>query len=234
MVTIAPNPINPRKTLIPPLRFAIVETNVYRGSYPRPLNFAFLESLRLKTILSLTPAPLIEPVAEWCKQQGIKMIHHTPDKSGKKSIPLSHQDVKFAIEACGSIILDSKNSPVYIHCLNGSEATGLVMACLRKLQFWAASCIFSELQRFSELHNSFEAFLEGFVEEIEIPEQTVGWLWQKMKDADGVIGRHRVGIRYKDKDLEGKRVKRLAAEEESRTIGIKVNGVGGGGEGDSG
>lgn len=105
MVTIAPNPINPRKTLIPPLRFAIVETNVYRGSYPRPLNFPFLESLKLKTILSLTPAPPIEPVAEWGKQQGIKMIHHTPDKSGKKSIPLSHQDVKSAIEVCDSVDL---------------------------------------------------------------------------------------------------------------------------------
>jgi len=103
------------------------------------------------------------------------------------------------------------------------------MACLRKLQFWAAPCIFSELQRFSELHNSFEAFLEGFVEEIRIPEQAVGWLWQKVKDADGVIGRHRVGIRYKDRDLEGKRMRRLAIEE-SR---VEMNGVGGGGEGDS-
>lgn len=109
IVTIAPNPINPRKTLIPPLRFAIVETNVYRGSYPRPVNFPFLESLRLKTILSLTPAPLIEPVAEWCKQQGITVIHHPPDKSGKKSIPLSHQDVKFAIEVCDSV------DPMSIH-----------------------------------------------------------------------------------------------------------------------
>ena len=108
------------------------------------------------------------------------------------------------------------------------------MACLRKLQFWAAPCIFSELQRFSELHNSFEAFLEGFVEEVEIPEQTVGWLWQKMKDADGVIGKHRVSIRYKDRDLEGKRMRRLVAEEESRTVGVEVNGVGAGGEGDSG
>lgn len=65
------------------------------------------------------------------------------------------------------------------------------------------------------------------MKEIEIPGQAVGWLWQKMKDADGVIGRHRVSIRYKDRDLEGKRVRRLAAEEESRTIGVEVNGVGG-------
>lgn len=100
VVTIAPNPIDPRKTLIPPLRFAIVEKNVYRGSYPRPLNFPFLESLKLKTILSLTPAPLIEPVANWCKQREIRIIHHPPNKSGKKSIPLSHWDAKIAVEVC--------------------------------------------------------------------------------------------------------------------------------------
>lgn len=98
MVTIAPSTVNPEKTLIPPLRFAIVEKHVYRGSYPRSINFLFLETLKLKTILSLTPAPLIEPVAEWCKERGIRMLHCPPDKSGKKSIPLSHHDAKVAIE----------------------------------------------------------------------------------------------------------------------------------------
>jgi len=150
-------------------------------------------------------------------------------ESGKKSIPLSHHDAMIAIE----IILCSTNSPIYVHCLNGSEATGLVMACLRKLQFWATQCIFSELQRFSELHNSFEAFLEGFVEEVEIPERPVGWLWQGMKDGDGIIGRHRVGIRYKNYNLETKRRGRLMREEESRTDELgDVNGIGRG-EGES-
>ncbi|KAF8477431.1 tyrosine phosphatase family-domain-containing protein [Kalaharituber pfeilii] len=225
MVTISSQPLNPRKTFIPPLRFATVERDVYRGSYPRPLNFPFLETLKLKTILSLTPAPLIEPVAKWCKEKGIVTIHCPPDKSGKKSIPLSHQDAKRAIE----IILFSDHSPIYVHCLNGSEATGLVMACLRKLQFWAPQCILSELQRFSELHNSFEAFLEGFIEEIEIPEKSVEWLWQGMKDSEGVIGRHRVGVRYKNSELEKRRIRRLAREEEGRsngTLQVELNGSG--------
>lgn len=98
MVTIAPDTVNPKKTLIPPLRFAVVEKHVYRGSYPRSINFPFLETLKLKTILSLTPAPPIEPVAEWCNERGIRMLHYPPDKSGKKSIPLSHHDAKVAIE----------------------------------------------------------------------------------------------------------------------------------------
>ena len=98
MVTIVRDPPGSRKTLVPPLRYAIVEKGVYRGSYPRPLNFPFLETLKLKTILSLTPEPLIDSVQEWCRQKGIRMIHYTPEKSGKKSIPLQYKDAKFAIE----------------------------------------------------------------------------------------------------------------------------------------
>lgn len=50
--------------------------------------------------------------------------------------------------------------------------------------------------------------------EVEIPQQSVEWLWYGVKDVDGIIGRHRVGIRYMDFDLEEKRMKRLEREEE--------------------
>ena len=98
LVKIAPGLPNPRKVFIPPLRFAIVEKNVYRGSYPRPLNFPFLETLGLKTVLSLTPVPLTAPVQEWCTANGIKIVHLPPSKSKKKSIPVQHSDAKIAIE----------------------------------------------------------------------------------------------------------------------------------------
>ena len=56
--------------------------------------------------------------------------------------------------------------------------------------------------------------------EIEIPKQPVGWLWYGIKDVDGIIGRHRVCIRYMDLDLEAKRMKRLEREEEGRMDGL--------------
>lgn len=78
--------------VIPPLRFSIVEDKLYRGSYPRPLNFKFLESLNLCTILSVTPEPLTEDAAGWCRMRGIKMIHIRPERDGKKGAPLKHAE----------------------------------------------------------------------------------------------------------------------------------------------
>ena len=66
--------------------------------------------------------------------------------------------------------------------------------------------------------------------EVEIPQQSVEWLWYGVKDVDGIIGRHRVGIRYMDLDLEAKRMKRLERlerEEEGPMNGQgDVNNVG--------
>ena len=43
---------------VPPLRFSMVQPSLYRGAYPREVNFKFLETLQLKTIISLTPNPI--------------------------------------------------------------------------------------------------------------------------------------------------------------------------------
>lgn len=84
------------------------------------------------------------------------------------------------------IMLDSTYSPLYVHCLNGSEVTGLAMTSLRKVQMWATPSILSELMRFSESHHSFDRFLEEFAGEVVIPREPVKWLWQGLKDEDGL------------------------------------------------
>lgn len=89
--------------VIPPLRFSVVENKLYRGSYPRHLNFRFLESLNLKTILSVTPEPLVGEAADWCKANGVVMLHIKPEVDGKKGAPLRHT------EACQ--ILSVRSNP---------------------------------------------------------------------------------------------------------------------------
>ncbi len=43
-----------RVALMPPFRFSHVESNLFRSAYPMPRNHAFLRTLRLRTIVSLT------------------------------------------------------------------------------------------------------------------------------------------------------------------------------------
>ena len=89
------------QTDTPPLRFAMVEDHppLYRGSYPVPKNLHFLQRLRLKTIVSITPEPLGEEVATWCSAQGVRMMHLKTSKETKsKKRPISYWDTKQAIQ----------------------------------------------------------------------------------------------------------------------------------------
>ncbi len=92
--------------LTPPLRFSMMQPDLYRGSYPRPINHKFLKRLKLKTIVSLIPKPITEesdPILwKFCHDEGIMLIHivaGVQDGKGKKrSVPLTNESVIETLE----------------------------------------------------------------------------------------------------------------------------------------
>lgn len=79
------------------------------------------------------------------------------------------------------MIIDPENTPIYIHCLDGANVTGIVVMCLRKLQNWNLSTIFTEFSRFTRANYIASAeseFVETFKAEIEIGSKIPQWLWQ--------------------------------------------------------
>lgn len=44
---------------------------------------------------------------------------------------------------------DPSTLPCYVHCLDGVNVTGVVFACLRKLQNWVRSSIINEFCRYT-------------------------------------------------------------------------------------
>jgi len=79
------------------------------------------------------------------------------------------------------MIIQPDNTPIYIHCLDGANVTGVVVMCLRKLQNWSLSAIFTEFSRFTRANyiSSVESeFVETFKAEIEIGSKIPLWLWQ--------------------------------------------------------
>lgn len=93
------------------------------------------------------------------------------------------------LEALKYIIHD-KFAPVYFHCLNGGQVTSLVVACLRKIQFWSSIAIFNEFINFTtNMTVNDRSFVDGFRGEIKYqPEEKVDWLWVGI--SKGVIGSH--------------------------------------------
>lgn len=85
--------------LVPPLRFSALQPGLFRGSYPRAINFRFLKRLQLKTIVSLTPDPITpetdEALYQFAQEEGITLIHIECSKEGggkrkKRDVPIDY------------------------------------------------------------------------------------------------------------------------------------------------
>jgi tyrosine-protein phosphatase OCA6 len=179
--------------LIPPLKFNSVQPRLYRGAYPREINYPFLSTLQLKTIISLTPEPVTDAsdtlLYRFARDNDITLIHLECTKLGKgkkRGVPLGYSVILEALQLC----IHAENGPVYIHCLNGGQVTSLVVACLRKLQFWSSITIFNEFINFTNnITVNDRSFVEGFKGDIKVnPSTKVDWLWVGM--SRGVVGNH--------------------------------------------
>ncbi|KJE93947.1 hypothetical protein CAOG_04657 [Capsaspora owczarzaki ATCC 30864] len=130
--------------LIPPFRFTIVDEQVYRGAYPTHLNFAFLARLKLKTVLSLTPKKPDSNIDFFCKEEGVQNIFIQVDKF-KENVTLTHQHIVQILP----ILLNASCHPIYIHCLDGANVTGLVVMFLRRIQQWTVASAVIEFARYT-------------------------------------------------------------------------------------
>ncbi|CCE85416.1 Piso0_005012 [Millerozyma farinosa CBS 7064] len=187
MVVHVPDP------LTPPLKFNTVQPDLYRGAYPREVNFEFLRTLNLKTVISLTPHPVTAEsdrrFFEFCQKENIKLVHLECAKSGKgkkRGVPLGYSTILDAL----NYVIHKQHAPVYVHCINGSQVTSLVIACLRKLQFWSSIAIFNEFISFAtNITVNDRNFVEGFKGELNINfDDKVDWLWVGM--SKGVVENH--------------------------------------------
>ncbi|KAL7425056.1 tyrosine-protein phosphatase siw14 [Cryptotrichosporon argae] len=135
----------PEDDLVPPENFAVVDKGVYRSGFPKKRNFRFLETLGLKTVLTLVLEDYPEANLKWCQSQDIQFMQFgiPGNKEPFDNIP---EDV---IAAALVAILDRRNHPVLIHCNKGKHRTGCLIGCIRRLQAFSLTSTFDEYRRFS-------------------------------------------------------------------------------------
>lgn len=180
--------------LVPPLRFTQLQPTLYRGAYPREINFRFLKRLQLKTIVALTPDPITEETdphyCKFIKDNNITVVHIecAPEGGGKRKKREAPMDYAVVVRAL-ELMIDLDTAPLYIHCLNGGQVSSLVIACLRKLSFWSSVSIFSEFLVYTNTINLHDrTFVENFRAEINVPTNTVPWIWSGL--SKDVVGSH--------------------------------------------
>lgn len=146
--------------LIPPPNFGFVEPDLYRSSIPTEVNFSFLQSLHLKTViyLSLDTPPKI--FNDFLKEQGIDFCQIISGEGVNVGQHISEQHVLDALQ----IILTPERYPLAVTCKTGMHRTGTVIGCFRKLQNWSLSNIIEEFRRYTGLKPSsmHEQFIELF------------------------------------------------------------------------
>ncbi|BEI80737.1 hypothetical protein CcaverHIS002_0112660 [Cutaneotrichosporon cavernicola] len=127
--------------------FAIVEPGVYRCASPTSSQVPFLQSLGLRTIISLTPEHPARQLVLFVRASGVEFVHlgsalFQPQNDWR---PLNDEIVKSALE----MILDVRSHPVLVIDPLGIHQTGVVFGCLRMLQGWNFASALSEYRAHS-------------------------------------------------------------------------------------
>lgn len=130
-----------------PINFAQVDAGLYRSSFPRPSNYKFLDSLRLKTILCLVDdEPLPAQYIEWTRRSGINLVQiGMPGHKEAFRDGIPYELVGEALR----LVVNRDHFPLLIHCNRGKHRTGTVVACMRKLKGWHTTRALDEYSRFS-------------------------------------------------------------------------------------
>ncbi|CAG8585919.1 6468_t:CDS:2 [Cetraspora pellucida] len=162
------------KVLTPPEQFGNVEKGLYRSDMLSPPHLPFIKSLKLKTILLLSPEVPARSVSNFLEENNIKLVHlgikvwkPTPGWQ-----PVSEELIKDGLE----MVLDTENYPMLVMCTSGIHETGTFIGCLRKLQNWNFTSIMVEARYVNE------QFIELFdMDLITLPRNLPSWfIEQKM------------------------------------------------------
>eukprot|EP01018_Ginkgo_biloba_P036821 Gb_28172 [translate_table: standard] len=145
---------------VPPLNFSMVDKGVYRSGFPSTINFSFLETLRLRSIIYLCPEPYPEANTDFLQVHGIQLFQFGIEGHKEPFVNIPEDIIREALK----VLLDIRNHPVLIHCKRGKHRTGCLVGCLRKIQNWCLTSVFDEYQRFAaaKARVSDQRFIELF------------------------------------------------------------------------
>ncbi|KAK1761283.1 hypothetical protein QBC47DRAFT_25063 [Echria macrotheca] len=126
-----------------PINFGIVVPGVYRSSFPQAGDHEFIESLKLKTMVTLVQKDFPDGYQTFIQKNGIKHQIFNMKGTKKEEIPID------TMKAILRVVLDRKNHPLLIHCNHGKHRTGCVVAIVRMVSGWDMGNIICEYKNYA-------------------------------------------------------------------------------------
>ncbi|CCH43564.1 putative tyrosine-protein phosphatase [Wickerhamomyces ciferrii] len=150
---------------VPPLNFSLVEDGIYRSGHPVPINFPFLQTLNLKTVIYLGDKTDNFEYYKFLKSMNINFVYIHMESSSE---PFIMNDPDAIIQAL-KLIINIENYPILIHSNKGKHRIGVLVGIMRKLlQGWSMTGIFNEYDKFAGGKGDSDIeFIEVFQTELE-------------------------------------------------------------------
>ncbi len=102
----------------------LVNMTIFRGAQPQPEGIKKLVEMRIRTIINLRGASdATFNEAKTAQEVGLKYFHYPlPSLNGPKLAEINQ---------ILATMRDPANTPVFVHCKNGDDRTGTIIACYR-------------------------------------------------------------------------------------------------------
>ncbi|KAJ5787242.1 hypothetical protein N7457_002232 [Penicillium paradoxum] len=128
--------------------FGHVSRGIYRSAFPNAeIHAQHLNGI--KTILKLVDTPYPCPDEDFIASMGIK-VHTTAIRTTKVAMDeTTIQDFSVSINQILTLLINTENHPVLVHCNQGKHRTGCVIGCFRRLQLWDIDDIIAEYRQYA-------------------------------------------------------------------------------------
>jgi len=140
---------------------------------------------------------LDEDVCQWAKSNNVKLVHVKCEKPKDDGGGLSKEAAAKALMH----ILDSRQLPLYLHCLDGQSVSTLMVAVLRRVQAWSTRATVEEIKQSLGHDEEVIGYQTSFVEKfgktdgVRLPPRRYipDWTWtdpsplRRLKDPYDVI-----------------------------------------------
>jgi len=136
-----------------------IAPGIYRGAQPAPGGYATLKKMGIRTVINLRTTE-----SEKKKVEAVGM------RSVEIPVGMFNNGDRKKLDKVIAIMADPANRPVFVHCRQGQDRTGIVVAAYRmKIDGWPLSLAEAEMESFgfNDVWVNFRRFLHRYAAELD-------------------------------------------------------------------
>ena len=127
--------------------FTPIEFDLYHAFRVSSINFPFLKTLNLHTIVVIDSGAPSRSLTEFAETHNVKLVHLVTE--AWRSVTSEHQQIMHVYSQALKYVLDMRNYPLLV------LGTSLITGVIRRLENWSFAPIMSDYSALSEVTGAF-------------------------------------------------------------------------------